>query len=500
MITDLLVEQAIKHPGRPFVVTDAGTYSFADILVATQKFARCLLDQGIGKGDHVALLAENSAAYLVVMFGIVWIGAIPVALNNGLVGESLCYALEQSDSKLIVADEAWISDKRGHLNDSLRLLPHLVIEDDTKFMKWIEGYQDADPVRVPNSNTCMILYTSGTTGLPKGVMNSHDCYTAAGRDTVECLELTSDDRIMVFLPLFHANPQMYAVMSALTVGAALIVLRRFSATDFFEEARRFAATGLTFVGTILSILSVRHPGIDKDHSLRFAVGGGAPKEVWQNVHDRFGFRVHELYGMTEIGGWVSSNSVKNYRFGSCGSIRKCMDVRIFDEDDREVARGTAGEIVVRPIEPDVILSGYYKKPEEMVSRSRNFWYHTGDRGSIDADGFLYFHGRSTELIRRGGEMISPVEIETKLRAMPGILDCAIVGIADNVMGEEIKAVVVFEEPTDHRMVATYLRTHFPPHMIPRYVEFASVIPKTETQKIQRHKLQYINASVHDLRN
>jgi acyl-CoA synthetase (AMP-forming)/AMP-acid ligase II len=259
MITDLLVEQAREHPSRPFVVTEAGTYSFADILVATQNFARCLLNEGINKGDHVALLADNSAAYLIVMFGIVWVGAIPVALNNGLVGESLCYALEQSDSKLIVADEAWIAEKCIHLSDSLRRLPRLVLETDAKFVTRIEGYEGAAPQRVPGSDTCMILYTSGTTGLPKGVMNSHDCYTAVGRDTAECLELTSEDRIMVFLPLFHANPQMYAVMSALTVGAALILLRRFSATSFFEEARRFAATGLTFVGTILSILSIRHP-------------------------------------------------------------------------------------------------------------------------------------------------------------------------------------------------------------------------------------------------
>jgi acyl-coenzyme A synthetase/AMP-(fatty) acid ligase len=203
--------------------------------------------------------------------------------------------------------------------------------------------------------------------------------------------------------------------------------------------------------------------------------------------------------MTEIGGWVSSNTVKNYRFGSCGPIRKCMDVRIFDEDDREVTRGTAGEIVVRPIESNVILSGYYKKPEEMISRCRNFWYHTGDRGSIDADGFLYFHGRSTELIRRGGEMISPVEIETKLRTMPGMLDCAVVGVADQVMGEEIKAVIVFDGPTDSRTITDYLQAHFPAHMIPRYVEFANAIPKTETEKIQRHKLQYINGAVHDLK-
>lgn len=497
MITDLLESHARQNSERPFLVTEAASYSFREIFEVTRKFAQQLSAAGVRRGDHVALLADNGAPYLVALFGISWLGAVPVALNTGLIADGLCYSLEQSDSKLIVADSRWIREKRHYLTPALRGLPQVSLDTEGKFFPALDKWEPAACERVPGSDVCTILYTSGTTGLPKGVMNSHDCYAAVGRDTVEVLGLTPEDRIMVFLPLFHSNPQMYALMSALTVGCALIVRPRFSASSFFDDARRFQATGITFVGTVLSILALHHAGSDTNHRIRFGIGGGAPRAVWEQIHERFGFRVHELYGMTEIGGWVTCNTAAAYRMGSVGRARKCMDVRVFDEHDREVSPGAVGEIVVRPNAPNVIFSGYYKKPEEMLRSSRNFWFHTGDQGSFDADGYLYFHGRSSELIRRGGEMISPVEIETSLRTLRGVMDCAVVGVPDPVMGEELKVAVVMPDPVAPAAIAAHLRAHLPAHMVPRYIEFVSGIPKTETEKIQRYKLKYINDSVHD---
>lgn len=507
MITDLLQARAAQTPHATFLATDFGQYSFSDVLDAVRKFAQRIHESGVGEGDHVALLADNSAPYVIALLAISWLGAVPVALNNELVADGLCYSLEQSDSTVIIADARWMREKEHFLNPQLRLLNRLQLMEEVEFFSFLATQTALHPgARVPAHANCTLLYTSGTTGLPKGVVNSHECYEAVGRDTVVALQLSAADRIMVFLPLFHTNPQMYALMSALTCGASLILRPRFSASNFFEDARRFGATGFTFVGTVLSILVARHTGKQQDHSLRFAIGGGAPAEVWQAVHDRFGFRVHELYGMTEIGGWVSCNTASAYRFGSCGQVRPSMDVRIFDQEDHEVEAGKQGEIVVRPINPNVIYSGYYRNPEATLASSRNLWFHTGDRGSKDAQGFLYFHGRFKELIRRGGEMISPVEIETKLRAMPGIADCAVVGVPDAVMGEEIKAVVMLSSPVSSpaasrvlaESISAYLRPSIPTFMLPRYIEIIDVIPKTETEKILRHKLQYLNDAVHDL--
>jgi len=238
----------------------------------------------------------------------------------------------------------------------------------------------------------------------------------------------------------------------------------------------------------------------RDHNLRFFFGGGAPKAVWQTVEERFGISVHEAYGMTEVGGWTTANTVDEFRFGSCGKPRADLELRVVDTDDRPVPQGQTGEIVVRPRDPDTILLGYYKKPEQMLESCRNLWFHSGDLGYFDEDGFMYYLGRKKELIRKSGEMISPVEIETVLRRMGAVADCAVVAVPDPVTGDEIKAVIVAQGEIDAMLVHTFLADKLARFMLPRYIEFVAAIPKTETEKIQRNKLQYLDARVHDLKS
>lgn len=499
MITDLLARRAQEAPPRPFVVTPDVELSFAEVLSAARRFATLLAGHGIGPRDHVAILAGNHASFLIAWFGINLRGAVAVTLNNQLLGDGLRYSVTQCEARLLVVDRAWHDSRAEHLDAHQRALPCVMIEDDARFLASLAGLDECDPLRVEPHDAATIMYTSGTTGLPKGVLNSHAAYLAAGRATVDALAITAADRIMVFLPLFHTNPQMYAVMSALTTGAALILLPRFSAASFFDDALRYRATGFTFVGTVLSILVARHPDERRDHAMRFCFGGGSPPPVWRAVEERFGVKVHEAYGMTETGGWSTANTVSVSRFGSCGKPRPDLDLRVVGSDDRPVAAGEKGEIVVRPRDPDVMLMGYWKKPEQMLAACRNLWFHTGDLGSFDADGFLYYHGRIKELIRRNGEMISPVEIETCLRRLSGVADCAVAAVPDEVAGDEIKAVVVNATPMTARSVHEFLAQHLAPFQLPRYVEFADAIPKTETEKIQRVKLQYLDARVYDLK-
>jgi carnitine-CoA ligase len=430
---------------------------------------------------------------IIAWFGINAAGCVAVMLNTQIMGEGLRHSLAHSDATIIVADAAWF-EARLMPGTALAELPRVEIHSDADLLDRLRPYELADPVAVSDGSACTLIHTSGTTGLPKGVINSHASYLAVGRETADMIELTPEDRCMIVLPLFHANPQMYAVMSALVVGSALIIRRKFFASGFFDDARRFAATGFTFVGTILSILAARHTGEDLYHKLRFCLGGGAPLAVWKAVEERFGVRVHELYGMTEIGGWVTANRVGDRRLGSCGRVRNDMEVRIFDANDHEVPPGQDGEIVVRPSAPGVILSGYYKQPDKMFEATRNLWFHTGDQGCFDADGYLYFRGRIEELIR-GGEMISPVEIETVLRRLSGVIDCAAVGVDDDILGQEIKVVVVREAPT---LSPVEITKHLPPFMYPRYIEFVQMLPKTETERIQRHKIAYLSDAVNDL--
>jgi crotonobetaine/carnitine-CoA ligase len=497
MIAALLEAEAARNPERAFIATDVGTYGYATMARFARCFAAELAELGIERGDRVALIADNSAAFVVAWFACAALGAVAVTLNTQLVGDGLSYAVRQSDVKLIVADRSWIDAKFAALNVHGLELPLVPIEDEARFLERLTGGREREPVAVRPDEAFSILFTSGTTGRPKGVVNGHGAYVATGRAMVRALGLHPEDRIMAFLPFFHVNPQMMALMPALCIGASVALRPRFSAGTFFEDARRFGATGFTYVGTVLSILAARHPHEQRDHALRFCYGGGAPLDVWTAIERRFGVRVYEAWGMTEAGCVTTANTVDDYRFGTCGRARADIEVRIFDPDDVEVTPGTPGEIVVRPRSPGVILSGYYKQPDAYAAAVRNLWFHTGDCGSLDADGFLSFLGRYKELIRRGGEMISPVEIETVLRTMPGVADCAVVGVPDAIMGEEIKAAIVADAGVDPDAVWAFLAARVAPFMLPRYVEAVTAIPKTETEKIQRHKLQYLDERVRD---
>jgi len=187
------------------------------------------------------------------------------------------------------------------------------------------------------------------------------------------------------------------------------------------------------------------------------------------------------------------------RVGSCGQVRPDVEVGIFDENDKPLPPGGRGEIVVRPKQPSILLNGYYKNPSASWASARNFWFHTGDSGSLDDDGYLYFHGRMNELIRRGGENISPIEIETALIEHPELLEAFVVGVPDAIYGEEIKVVLVPRYAEfDPRSIREFLSGRVPDFMLPRYVQFTSAVPKTETQKVQRKALVNLAGPVIDL--
>jgi crotonobetaine/carnitine-CoA ligase len=502
-ITALLQAQAAALPDKPFVLTDGGTYSYASIASLARRFCSQLRTAGIRPGDHVGVLADNSAAYVVAWFGINMAGAVAVTLNHQLIADGLLYTIEQSEVRLLVADRTFMDSRARYLTGAAADLPVVVIENEVAFLAALERQPEAKPATLASRQTCAIIYTSGTTGRPKGVMNCHEVYLAAGREVARLAGVRQDDVIMAVLPMFHANSQMFGVMPALTVGATLALRPKFSATSFFDDARRFGATGHPAVGTIVNVLLKRHPEGDRRHAMRFCIGGGVSgaddsSAIMNGYLERFGIRMYEAFGMTEIGGITCGNSVDDWRAGTNGRPRPDVEVAILDEEDHVLPPGVDGEIVVRPREPDVIFSGYWKKPEQTLESFRNLWFHTGDRGHFDADGYLYYRGRIKELIRRHGEMISPSEIEQRLALLPGVRECAVVGVPDAIAGEEIKAVVVLDEPRPATDIRDYLAAHFPPYMLPRYVELAPALEKTETEKVRRGAMQYLDARVVDL--
>lgn len=488
-LSALLAEQARLRPDAPAVLNEDLELTWSRLADLTFRLSSHMRSLGVSKGDHVAFLCTNRPAYLLGWFALANVGCVVASVNTALVGEGLRHSLRQCDAKMIVIERVLWEEMQSDLEPLLADTTVVVFDGEGDLIQLAEAQAPDAVFEGDGSEPLSIIYTSGTTGLPKGVLNCHNAFVASGFHMVQFLGITEADRIMVFLPLFHTNPQMYAVMSALHTGCALVIRPKFSASGLFEDARRFGCTMFTYVGTVLAMLCARIPDEVKDHPLTRCVGGGCPPVVWRQMQERFGINPHELYGMTEVGGWVTGNHVDSYRFGSCGTVRPDVDVQVVDALDRPVPSGETGEIVVRPIDPFTLLLGYYNNPVATAGAMRNLWFHTGDVGRFDADGYLYFLGRVKEIIRRGGENISPFEIETELLKHPAIHDAAVVAEPDPIWGEEIKAVIVADQDFDPAEVRRFLTGRIATFMLPRYVQLLDEIPRTETHKIQRGQMQ-----------
>ncbi|MGH8813179.1 MAG: class I adenylate-forming enzyme family protein, partial [Advenella sp.] len=308
MITDQLYVHAANQPTKVFLVYETAEITYGDMAGMVASFSKRLHDIGVRAGSRVALLCGNRPAFLVSWFAISELGAIAVPLNVSLVGEGLRYTLSQSEAQVVLIEPQLYQTKRDVIDGLADCLQKELIEAalDAPCLDAPARWRREREPEPTSANS--ILYTSGTTGLPKGAVLPHQAYVSAGIDMVRSLEISADDRIMVFLPLFHANPQMYAVTSTLRAGATMVLLPKFSASRFFDDAKAYGATGFTYVGTVLSILEKQHPGERRDHQLKWCVGGGAPERVWREIESRFSIRVNELYGMTETGGWVTMNT------------------------------------------------------------------------------------------------------------------------------------------------------------------------------------------------
>lgn len=501
---DWLEEKAEENLDRPFLRFQGQSLSFHELNEQANLLARDFLELGLRKGDHVAFLMPNHPDFISTWFALAKIGVVLVAVNPQLKGPGLRYILDQSDSKALLISTQFYPQIEP-FEDELKKLETLIIWGDEtthpsykkKTLHFSKLFQirkiGARPqVEVKGSDPLIITYTSGTTGMPKGVVSSHNAYIQGGKDLAEICAFQPQDRIYTFLPLFHANPQVYCLMGALASGASIVLAERFSATRFWEEVRANEATLFSYVGTVLSILLKQPPrSDDAENPVRACFGGGAPKDIFGAFLERFQVDVLELYGMSETGAFNTINHPGRIRVGSVGTIRPGFEVKIFDEKDEQVQPGVVGEFVVRPLKPYIMFDGYYRKPEETLESYRNLWFHTGDLGWIDEEGFFYFVGRKKENIRRGGENITPYEIECVINAHPSVLESAVVGVPSEILGDEIKACVVLHpgESLTPESLIQWCQDKLAEFMIPRYIELLDQLPKTGSEKVQRFLLK-----------
>jgi long-chain acyl-CoA synthetase len=339
----------------------------------------------------------------------------------------------------------------------------------------------------------IIIYTSGTTGKPKGCLLTHGNLIANARQISQWLRFTKDDRLLTIMPLFHMNAVSVTTMSALYAGGSTVVSPKFSASRFWQIISDYQITSFGSVATMLSMLLTTYPdgapqGLKTDQ-LRFAMCGSAPvpAEVMKRFEETFNCLVIEGYGLSESTCRSTFNPPdERRRPGSCGKPIG-NEMQIVDEQDQAVANGELGEIVLRG---ENILKGYYRNPGATATAFRNGWFHTGDVGYRDDEGYFYIVDRKSDMIIRGGENIYPREIDEVLYQHPAVAAAATIGVPDQLYGEEVAAFIVLREGREatEEEISAFCRAQLADYKCPKTVRFVKEIPKGPTGKLLKREL------------
>lgn len=495
-LRELLEQQARRMPGKVFLFSEADErrWTYAEFDEAVNRTARLLASHGVMKGDAVSLLLPNSAEYVIAYFACFKLGALANPVNSLLKAPEMAYVISDSEAKALLVH----SEFQGQLEALRGSLPKLrsVIrfDDEGKATEDFANTEDVLPsVELNKNDEAIIIYTSGTTGKPKGCVLTHGNLLANARQIVAWLNFKEADRLLTMMPLFHMNAVSVTTMSALYAGASTVVAAKFSASRFWHTISDYEITSFGSVATMLQMLLATYPqGVPAEldtKSLRFAMCGSAPvpAEVLKRFEETFHCLVIEGYGLSESTCRSTFNPPdERRRPGSCGmSIGN--EMKIFDEEDREMPENMPGEIVLRG---ENILKCYYKNEAATKQAFRNGWFHTGDIGYHDAEGFFYIVDRKSDMIIRGGENIYPREIDETLYEHPSIAQAAVIGVPDKLYGEEVVAFVVLKEgmTATEKELIDFCRARLADYKCPKSVRFVADIPKGPTGKLLKREL------------
>jgi carnitine-CoA ligase len=490
-----LLEQCAEALPEHVVLRVAAGLTYAQLNRAVNRAAHGLAVLGIRKGDHVAVMLRHAVDHVVTFFALMKLGAVQLPINVHMRGDGLAYILEHGTPRFMIAEAAF----GDVLSDAIAAKPDLQMiwreESQTDGLAKIYAHPDDSNLSVALSDADVrgILYTSGTTGAPKGVVMTDRMYRAAALGSIWIGDIVPGSVLHFWDPIYHVFGSEVLVLS-LMVPVTLLMVPRFSATRLWDEARTGGATHIHFVGGVLQLLLKQPPSPhDRTHGVRVAWGGGCPVEIWPAFEERFGVRIREGYGMTE----TSSFSVINIE-GHPGSIGRAVayfDVEVVDGTGRSAASGEPGEIRVRAREPGVLVAAYHRDTDATAAAIRDGWLYTGDIGHADAEGRFFFHGRKKDSLRRRGENISAWEVEGVVVKHPLVEECALVGVKNEFGDEDLK---LFVKPRSPELTATTLLAWCAPRMaafqVPRFVAFVDEFRKTPTQRIQK---QFLSRSLDD---
>ena len=501
-LRELVETQAEKYKDKVFLYWEDITVSYSQLNELTNKVANLLYNLGIRKGEKVSVYLPNMPEYVYLYLGIPKIGAITGPVNALFKTREVKFVVGHSEAKAIVTIPQFM-ELVNEIKDDLPNLEHILVIGEPvagtlNFWELMDKTSSDAPPFISideKEDPAAILYTSGTTGFPKGVLQTHFNIRRNGEMIQEFLKAREDFRFMLILPLFHVNAQIVTVMAPFTIGASCILTPGFSAQTHWKTVAKYKASTFSSVPTVLSVLlRMPHENLDLS-SLEFIICGAAPLpvEVFREFEKTFKCKIIEGYGLTE-GTCASSvnpmptETEDRRKIGSIGLPLPGNEMKIVDDKGNDVSPNTKGEIVIKG---DNIMKEYFKNPEANAETLKNGWLYTGDIGYMDEDGFFYITDRKKDMIIRGGENIYPREIEEVLYVHPDVSLATVIGVRDDIYGELPKAFIVLKEGKSTAMeeIIEHCKKNLANFKVPKYVEFRDDLPKTPTGKIMKQPLR-----------
>lgn len=479
-------------------------YTYRDCNIISNSWANALMARGIKRGSHVAVMMENCPEQLLLYFALGKIGAMTVPVNTAARGELLSYFLTLADVTSIVVDVNLLDrvvDVRDRVPD-LGLVIGIASEQGMMASADCPGLVDfvdldgGSEVSVETGarfdDPAFIAFTSGTTGPSKAVVFSQAAMLLTGLNYANSYGFTPDDVYYISLPLFHASGLRGGAYLSLMSEGSIALTRRFSVSRFWNDIHDSGATSFNLLGAMANFLwnAPAHP-LERSHKVRFCRMAPVPHFA-RAFTERFGIRIVSTYGLTDVGAPASFTLDDPLdKLGSCGRARTGWELKIVDEDDFAVPAGEIGEIVIRCNIPWHTASGYYKMPDETLKMMHNGWFHTGDRGYIDADGYLFFADRKKDALRRRGENISAWEVENIIGRHPAIKDVAIYAVRAETSEDEVAASIVLKDgvSVSEAEIVEFCRQNMAYFMVPRFVQFTESLPVNLSLKVEKAKLR-----------
>ncbi len=507
----LLEDSAREVPDRTAVVSGNIRLSYAQVNAAANQIANGLVKAGIQRGDKIGISCPDVAYFPIVYYAILKAGAVVMPLNILLKAREITYHLQDADAKAYFCYEGSPELPQGEMGftafkevDTCKHFFLMTAKPDAPSS--IEGATTLDmlmhdqptifeTVMTDPDDTAVILYTSGTTGKPKGAELTHANMLLNARLSDSMYARADHDTHLITLPLFHSFGQSVQMNAGFYNRATLVLLDRFTPDAAFHLLDQENVTIFAGVPTMFWAL-LNHPGANKydlakiARNLRVCVSGGAamPVEVMKGFEEKYQVEILEGYGLSETSPVATFNRLGHKRAGSIGMPVWGVDVRLVDQEDHDVATNEIGEILIRGHN---VMKGYYKRPEATSEAMRNGWFHTGDVGRRDDDGFIFIVDRVKDMIIRGGFNVYPREIEEVLMTHPAVSLAAVVGIPHERHGEEVKAYVILKQDAKLAEVelVAWCKQNMADYKYPRIIEFRETLPMTATGKILKSELR-----------